>query len=151
MQLKTFLEQNRTNHYKMLIIVDNNHQHNKIISALKEEGWKSYDVNENILKIIENIPENKVKVRIGNKIKEWSNNLPDKVILYNTNILYSPELGKLNPVGAFKYRSRDRECIVILEGSVSGNRIQYSEYGKEDHVEMDVSELIHVKMEDIDV
>jgi hypothetical protein len=135
----------------MLIIVDNNHQHNKIISALKEEGWKSYDVNENILKIIENIPENKVKVRIGNKIKEWSNNLPDKVILYNTNILYSPELGKLNPVGAFKYRSRDRECIVILEGSVSGNRIQYSEYGKEDHVEMDVSELINVKMEDIDV
>jgi hypothetical protein len=135
----------------MLIIVDNNHQHDKIISALKEEGWKSYDVNENILKIIENIPENKVKVRIGNKIKEWSNNLPDKVILYNTNILYSPELGKLNPVGAFKYRSRDRECIVILEGSVSGNRIQYSEYGKEDHVEMDVSELINVKMEDIDV
>ena len=73
MQLKTFLEQNRTNHYKMLIIVDNNHQQDKIISALKEEGWKSYDVNENILKIIENIPENKVKVRIGNKIKEWSN------------------------------------------------------------------------------
>jgi hypothetical protein len=134
----------------MLIIVDNNHQHDKIINALKEEGWKSYDVNENILKIIENIPENKVKVRIGKKIKDWFNYLPDKVILYNTNILYSPELGKLNPVGAFKYRSRDRECIVILEGSVSGNRIQYSEYGKEDHVEMDVSELIHVKMEDID-
>lgn len=151
MRLGAYIEQNRTNHYKMLIIVDNNHQHDKIISALKEEGWKSYDVNENILKIIENIPENKVKVRIGNKIKEWSNNLPDKVILYNTNILYSPELGKLNPVGAFKYRSRDRECIVILEGSVSGNRIQYSEYGKEDHVEMDVSELINVKMEDIDV
>lgn len=151
MRLGNYIEQNRTNHYKMLVIVDNNHQHDKIISALKEEGWNSYDVNENILKIIEKIPENKVKVRIGNKIKDWSNKLPDKVILYNTNILYSPELGKLNPIGAFKYRSRDRECIVILEGSVSGNRIQYSEYGKEDHVEMDVSELIHVKMEDIDV
>ena len=151
MQLNTFLEQNRTNHYKMLVIVDNNHQHDKIINALKNDGWNSYDVEENILKITENIPESKIKVRIGNKIKDWSNNLPDKVILYNTNILYSPELGKLNPVGAFKYRSRDRECIVILEGSVSGNRIQYSEYGKEDHVEMDVSELINVKMEDIDV
>ncbi|MCG2734775.1 MAG: BREX-3 system P-loop-containing protein BrxF [Candidatus Methanoperedenaceae archaeon] len=135
----------------MLVIIDNNHQHEKIINALKNDGWNSYNVEENILKITENIPESKIKVRIGNKIKDWSNNLPDKVILYNTNILYSPELGKLNPVGAFKYRSRDRECIVILEGSVSGNRIQYSEYGKEDHVEMDVSELIHVKMEDIDV
>ncbi|MGP8337604.1 MAG: BREX-3 system P-loop-containing protein BrxF [Methanosarcinaceae archaeon] len=151
MQLNTYLEQNRTNHYKMLVIVDNNHQHEKIINALQNEGWTSYDVNENIIKIIENVPENKIKVRIGSKIKEWANKLPDRVILYNTNILYSPELGKPNPVAAFKYRTRDRECILILEGSVSGNRIQYSEYGKEDHVEMDVSELIHVKMEDIDV
>ncbi len=151
MQLNTYLEQNRTNHYKMLVIVDNNRQHEKIINALQNEGWTSYDVNENILKIIENVPENKIKVRIGSKIKEWANKLPERVILYNTNILYSPELGKPNPVAAFKYRTRDRECILILEGSVSGNRIQYSEYGKEDHVEMDVSELIHVKMEDIDV
>lgn len=151
MQLNTYLEQNRTNHYKMLVIVDNNHQHEKIINALQNEGWTSYDVNENILKIIENVPENKIKVRIGSKIKEWANKLPERVILYNTNILYSPELGKPNPVAAFKYRTRDRECILILEGSVSGNRIQYSEYGKEDHVEMDVSELIHVKMENIDV
>ena len=151
MQLNTYLEQNRTNHYKMLVIVDNNHQHEKIINALHDQGWSSYDVNENILKILENVPENKIKVRIGSKIKEWANKLPDRVILYNTNILYSPELGKPNPVAAFKYRTRDRECILFLEGTVSGNRIQYSEYGKEDHVEMDVSELIHVKMEDIDV
>ena len=151
MQLNNYLEQNRTNHYKMLVIVDNNHQHEKIINALSDQGWSSYDVNENIIKILENIPEEKVKVRIGSKIKEWVNNLPDKVILYNMNILYSPELGKLNPMGAFKYRSRDRECIAIVEGSVSGNRIQYSEYGKDDHVEMDVSELIHVKMESLNV
>ena len=151
MQLNNYLEQNRTNHYKMLVIVDNNHQHEKIINALSDQGWSSYDVNENIIKILENIPEEKVKVRIGSKIKEWVNNLPDKVILYNMNILYSPELGKLNPMGAFKYRSRDRECVAIVEGSVYGNRIQYSEYGKDDHVEMDVSELIHVKMESLDV
>lgn len=151
MKLTTYLDQNRTNHYKMLVIVDNNHQHEKIINVLQDEGWSNYDVNENILNILEKIPEGKIKLRIGSKIKEWFNKLPDKVILYNTNILYSPELGKLNPIGAFKYRSRDKECIVFLEGSVSGNRIQYSEYGKEDHVEMDVSELIHVKMENIDV
>jgi len=151
MQLTTYLDQNRTNHYKMLVIVDNNHQHEKIINILHNDGWSSYDVNENILNLLENIPEAKMKLRIGSKIKEWFNKLPDKVILFNTNILYSPELGKLNPIGAFKYRSREKECIVFLEGSASGNRIQYSEYGKEDHVEMDVSELIHVKMEDIDV
>lgn len=150
MQLDTLLEQNRTNHYKMLVIVDNNKEYERIINALKDKGWKGYDVEENILRIIETIPEKKIKVRIGDKIKEWFNSLPDRVILYNNNILYSPDLGKLNPVGAFKYRSRDKECIVILEGQISGSRIQYSEYRKEDHVEMDVSELINVKMEDID-
>lgn len=150
MQLDTLLEQNRTNYYKMLVIVDNNQQHENIINALKDKGWTSYDVNENILRIVESIPENKVKIRIGDEIKKWVNSFPDKVILYNTNILYSPEFGKLNPVGAFKYRSRDKECIVILERKVSGSRIQYSEYRKENHVEMDLSELISVKMEDID-
>jgi len=92
MQLDTLLEQNRTNHYKMLVIVDNNQQHEKIINALKDKGWTSYDVNENILRIIEDIPEDKVKLRIGDKIKQWFNLLPDKVIFYNNNILYSPEL-----------------------------------------------------------
>ena len=154
MQLSTYLDQNHTNHYKMLVIVDNNHKYEKIINALQDHDWSSYDVTENILKILEtleNIPKKNIKIRIASKIKEWANTLPDKVILYNTNILYSPELGKLNPVDAFKYRFRDRDCILIIEGSVSGNRIQYSEYGKEDYVEMDVSELIHAKMEDIDV
>ena len=151
MDIKTLIEQNRTNYYKMLVIVDNNHQHDKIINALKNEGWISYDVNKAVLEMIGGIPENKVKLRMGEKIKSWVNSLPEKVILYNTNILYSPELGKLNPIGAFKYRSRDKEFIVIVEGSASGNRIQYSEYGKADHVEMDVSELIHAKMENIDV
>lgn len=151
MDINTLIEQNRTNYYKMLVIVDNNHQHDKIINALQDDGWISYDVNEAVLKMIDGLPENKVKLRMGEKIKSWVNSLPEKVILYNTNILYSPELGKLNPIGAFKYRSREKEFIVIMEGNVSGNRIQYSEYGKDDHIEIDVSELIHAKMENIDV
>ena len=51
MQLSTYLEQNSTNHYKMLVIVDNNHQQDKIINALQDKGWTSYDVEENIIKI----------------------------------------------------------------------------------------------------
>jgi len=70
MQLNELIEQNRTNHYKMLVIVDNNHQHEKIINVLQDEGWSSYDVNENILNILKEIPEGKIKLRIGSKIKE---------------------------------------------------------------------------------
>ncbi len=150
MKLNTFLDQNRSNHYKMLVIVDNSHQHQRIINALKNKGWNTYDVTEEVLKLLESIPAERRKLRIGTKIKEWFNGLPDKVILYNTNILYSPDLGKLNPIGAFKYKARDKEIILIMEGRIAGNKIIYSEFGRDDYTEMDVSELIHVTMEDID-
>jgi hypothetical protein len=149
MQLDTLLEQNRTNHYKMLVIIDNNKQFEKVSAILKSKGWSTYDVTENILRLMADIPEEKRKLRIGAKIKEWINSLPDQIVLVNANILYSPELGKLNPVGAFKYKARDKEIIVILEGRISGNKIIYSEYNRPDFTEMDVSELIHVRMEDI--
>ncbi|MEW6622396.1 MAG: BREX-3 system P-loop-containing protein BrxF [Bacillota bacterium] len=151
MDLQALIEQSKNNHYKMLVIIDNNNNHDKIINAMKDQGWTAYDVTESILKLVENIPEGKVKLRIGEKIKKWFYDLPDKVILYNTNILYSPELGRLNPVGAFKYKGRNKEIIVFVEGHVSGDRIQYSQYGRDDYSEMDVSELIHAKLEDIDV
>ena len=151
MNIQTLIEQNRTNHYKLLVIVDNNKEHDKIIAMLEKEGWAAYDVTEHLLKMIEDIPQGKVKLRIGDQIKKWVKNLPDKIILYNTSILFSPELGKLTPVGAFKYKARDREIIIFVEGHASGNRIQYSTYGRDDHAEMDVSELIHARLEDIHV
>ena len=151
MKLQALIDENQKNYYKMLVIVDNNQQYDRIISVLEGKGWTSYDITKEILNLIEEIPEQKRKIRIGEKIKTWFNDLPEKVIFYNTNILYSPELGKLNPVGAFKYRSRTNEIINFVEGHVSGNRIQYSEYGRPDYTEIDVSELIHVKMEEIDV
>jgi hypothetical protein len=150
MQLQILLEQNRTNHYKMLVIVDNSKQYKKIVNVLRNKGWSAYNIEDHILQLLADIPEEKRKLRIGTKIKEWFNSLPDQVILFNTNILYSPELGKLNPIGAFKYKARDKEIIIIIEGRISGNKVIYSEYGRPDYTEMDVSELIHVRMEDID-
>jgi len=149
-ELAQVVEQNSTNYYKMLVIVDNGHQHQRIVTAMKSKGWHEFDVTAKIIELLEAIPEDKRKLRIGAKIKEWFNSLPDKVILYNTTILYSPELGKLNPVGAFKYKARDKEILLIIEGHSSGNRIVYSQYGRPDYCELDVSELIHVKMEDLD-
>lgn len=151
MKLSDLLEQNRTNYYKMLVIVGDNRRPVSLISALKEHGWSEYDVNRTVLRLMGDVPQDKMKLRIGKVIKEWALSLPDKAILYNGNILYSPDFGKLNPVGAFKYRSRNKEMIVILDGHLAGNKVRYSEIGRDDFNEMDVSELICVRMEDIDV
>jgi len=150
LKLNDLIKQNRSNHYKMLVIVDNNKQHQKIIDKLSNDGWVAYDVTKNIVEITKGVPDGKIKLRIGEQIKKWVKSLPNKIILYNTNILYSPELGRLSPIGAFKYKSRDREIILFVEGHTSGNRIRYSIYERDDYSEMDVGELIHVRMEDID-
>lgn len=149
MNLEKLIEQNRCNYYKMLIIVDNAKQHEKIKLSLASKGWQAFNVTDYTLELIDRIPEKERKLRIGRIIKEWVKGLPDKVILYDTSILYSPELGRLNPVGAFKYKSREKEIIVIMSGQVYGERIRYSEYGRDDYCEMDVSELIHTRMEDV--
>jgi hypothetical protein len=150
MRLEDLIVQNATNHYKMLVIVDNNREEGRVIKQLEWKGWISYDIEKAILSILDTIPEDKHKLRIGSKIKQWFQTLPERIILYNTSILYSPELGRLNPIGAFKYKSRDKEIIVFVEGKLYGNRLQYSEYGRPDFTEMDVSEFITVRMEDID-
>ena len=150
MKLETLLEQNRDNYYKMLVIIDNARQYEMITEVLQPQGWQAFNVTDQILELMEGIPERERRLRIGRIIKEWFWELPDKVILYDTNILYSPELGRLNPIGAFKYKSREKEIIVIVNGQIYGERIRYSEPGRDDYNEMDVSELLHYRMEDIE-
>jgi len=149
-KLETLLEQNRDNYYKMLVIIDNARQYEMITEVLQPQGWQAFNVTDQILELMEGIPERERRLRIGRIIKEWFWELPDKVILYDTNILYSPELGRLNPIGAFKYKSREKEIIVIVNGQIYGERIRYSEPGRDDYNEMDVSELIHCRLEDIE-
>lgn len=150
MKLETLLEQNRDNYYKMLVIIDNARQYEMITEVLQPQGWQAFNVTDQILELMEGILERERRLRIGRIIKEWFWELPDKVILYDTNILYSPELGRLNPIGAFKYKSREKEIIVIVNGQIYGERIRYSEPGRDDYNEMDVSELIHCRLEDIE-
>ena len=149
MKLEILLEQNRTNYYKMLVIIDNARQHEKIINNLAAQGWQAINVTDHILELIERVPEKERKLRIGRILKEWFRELSDNIILYDTSILFSPELGKLNPIGAFKYKSREKEIVLIMNGQIYGERVRYSEFGRDDYCEMDVSELIHAKIEDL--
>lgn len=150
MKLEILLEQNSSNYYKMLVIIDNAKQYEKITAVLEPQGWQAVNVTEHILELVERIPESERKLRIGRVLKEWFKKLPDQVILYDTSILFSPELGRLNPVGAFKYKSREKEIIVIMNGQIYGERVRYSEPGRADFAEIDLSELIHSKIEDIE-
>ena len=71
MELSKLLEQNRANHYKLLVIVDNSNNHHKIIDPLKDEGWEAFNVNRNALRLMSNVPMDKIKLRIADEIKKW--------------------------------------------------------------------------------
>lgn len=149
MDLAELVRQANTNHYRMLLVLDNEHQSEAFVQRLEAEGWTGYDVEEAVLAMLEQVPENKVKLRISGEIKKWFLQLPERVVLYNTTILYSPELGRLNPVGAFKYKSRENLVIVLAEGRIAGQKLQYSEFNRPDYTEVDVSEIICARLEDI--
>jgi len=151
--INTLIEENRTNHYKLLTIVGNNQSKiEKISTYLKKKGWEIFDVEEKVLEITENIPENKIRLRIGTELKKWIKSLGNRVILINSNILYSEQMDQIGPFSAFKYCMRgNKEGILFLDAKLRGNMAIYSIPGRSDYNERELSDVLYVELEQIEV
>ncbi len=70
--IETLIKENRTNHYKLLTIVGNNKSRiDRLVAYLKSKDWTVYDVEEKVLEITENMPADKIRLRIGTELKKW--------------------------------------------------------------------------------
>ncbi|ADL12900.1 BREX-3 system P-loop-containing protein BrxF [Acetohalobium arabaticum] len=149
--LDDLIRVSRDNHYKLLTLVgDNPAKVDEITAYLEDKDWEVYDVEENVLDLIEDIPEGKIYLRIGDKIKKWVNTLGDRIVLTNTSILCSPELDKITPLGAFKYLMRgSREAVLFLDARIRDNKAIYSRPGRDDYCEMDLSEVISEQIDNV--
>lgn len=145
------IEANEENHYKLLTIVGSNRSKiDDIVNYLEDKGWVVYDVEEVVLDLVEDIPEEKIRVRIGTKLKKWVKEVEDKIVLVNSNILYSKEMGKIGPFSAFKYQMRGKkEGILFLDAKLRGNSAVYSTPDKEDYQERELSDVIYVSLDDV--
>lgn len=146
LDLNVLLDENRTNHYKLLTLVGNNHPKTELIlEYLKSKDWQVYDVEEKIFEISEGIPHEKIKLRIGREIKRWIRNLDNNIVLINSNILYSEDMGKINPFNAFKYSMRsDREGVLFLDAKLKGNMAIYSTPDRPDYQEFELTDVLFV-------
>lgn len=64
-------------------------------------------------------------------------------ILYDVEYMFSPDLGNLDVINNFKYYSRNGHIIVLfIKGKLIDNHLIYSEEGKPDYRDMDVSEVV---------
>ena len=151
--IDTLIEENRTNHYKLLTIVGNNQsKQDEIIDYLENNDWDVYDVEEEAIKIAEDIPNEKINIRIATKIKEWVKSLGNRLVFINSNILYSKEMDRIGPFDAFKYLMRgDKEGILFLDAKLSGNVAIYSKPGRLDYNERDLSEVKFTEIDEVDI
>ncbi len=58
----------------------------------------------------------------------------ETLLVDNIELLFSPELGKLNPLDTFKRMSRQRPVILALPARRVGNQAEYSSLGQADYL-----------------
>jgi hypothetical protein len=147
------IEENRTNHFKILTIIGNNQvKINNLIEYLRKKGWVIYDVEKIIFELVNKIPADKVKLRIGAEIKKWIKNTEDRIVLYNANILYSEEMDNLGPFSAFKYHMRgNQEGILFMDGKLRGNEVIYSTPDRPDYHKRELSDVVYIDLENVEL
>ena len=75
---------------------------------------------------------------------------PDGQSLFvdNVEVLFSPELGKVNPVDTFKRISRQRPIVLALPARRQGGFAEYSSFGRADHVRIPLGDYTVVEIEE---
>jgi len=125
----------------------------KIIKYLKDDGWHLINVEEELLELRSNLDSDDEQqlISIGSKIKEWFHLKPNNLILNNASILYHEMFTKISPIGAFKYNSRNKNCVIFLEDETQlGSRLYHGEAGKADYYDQEINDILLVKIEEID-
>lgn len=156
-KLENLIRENENSYFKMLSLIGNEKLEKeriiKIEDYLTKNNWKIYDVEEVIMKIIEEQGIEDIEFKLGYEIKNWISVAGDKIFLKNANILYSKELSSPQPFHTFKYLTRsDREVILILDARMSGtNKAVYSTPDKDDYATIDISEVIYEELTNIDI
>ena len=71
------------------------------------------------------------------------------LLVDNVELLFSPELGRINPVDTFKLVSRQRAVVLALPARRQGMHAEYSTLGRADHMLMPLEEYTVLEMEQI--
>jgi hypothetical protein len=153
MNLNTLLVQADSLRFKLLGLVGNDvGKKNKIVEYLGDDGWKLIDVESELLPIRAELDASGDEriFEIGTRVKEWFNTQPDKLILTNASILYHEMFVKISPVGAFKYNSRNKNCVLFMEDEERlGKRIYHGKMGTDDYYDQEINDIIIANLDDI--
>jgi len=66
----------------------------------------------------------------------------------NVELLFSPEVGKINPVDTFKRIARQRQIVLALPAKRQGNNAVYSTLGREDYMSIPLETYPVIELEE---
>jgi ABC-type cobalamin/Fe3+-siderophores transport system ATPase subunit len=139
--------------FKLWAIVGKNEskKHNIIQYLTNTLKWSVIDVESQLSGMYKKLYQlEEPSSEVGLKLKEWFNSLPNNIILTNASILYHSSFTKISPVGAFKYNSRNKNCIIFLENEeLLGNRLYYGKTGAEDYYDREINDIVITKFDEI--
>jgi chromosomal replication initiation ATPase DnaA len=69
------------------------------------------------------------------------------LLVDNVEMLFSPQLGQVNPVDTFKRVSRQRPIILALAARRDGNHAEYSTLGRSDYLRMEIGDYVVIDLE----
>jgi len=109
-----------------------------------EVGGAYLNVNLELTRQLLTIDARTYATKASDFLKDMCNaQEPDHpLFLDNIELLFSPEVGCLNPVDLFKKVSRERVIVLSLPCRLTGQaRAEYSVPGRRDHMSLDLSGL----------
>ena len=139
--------------FKLWAIVGKNESKKQnIVTYLTETlNWEIVDVQKQLSDLYHELEQlDEPSHDVGLKIKEWFNSLPNQIILINASILYHKAFTKISPIGAFKYNSRNKNCVIFLEDeALISNRLYYGQSGSDEFFDRDINDILISKIDEI--
>lgn len=139
--------------FKLWAIVGKNEtKKQSIIKYLTtSQNWEIVDVEAHLIGLYQELEQlDEPSHDVGLRIKEWFYDLPNNIILINASILYHKAFTKISPIGAFKYNSRNKNCIIFLEDEeMISNRLYYGKTGSEEFYDRDINDILVTKIDEI--
>lgn len=125
----------------------------KILRDIAEETGGVYlnlnlELSERLLTLPRNAMNDGVTVpRLIDEICDSFSPNKETILVDNIELLFSPELGKINPIDTFKRFSRQRPVVIAIPAYREGNLAVYSTPDSQDYFPVPLEDFVTIEIE----
>ncbi len=106
------------------------------------------ELSERLLKLPRNAMNDGVTVtRLIDEICDLFSPTKETLFVDNIELLFSPELGKINPIDTFKRISRQRPVVIAIPAFREGNLAVYSTPDSQDYFPIPLEDFVTIEIE----